>query len=64
MGVTKHDFIKYSHINGTLINLWKDEETVGLADKHADHWLASKRANIKIQENYDDTKDNKYSVVQ
>ena len=64
MGVTKHDFIKYTHINGTLTNIWKDKETVGLADKHADHWLSSKRANIKIQENYDDTKENKYSVVQ
>jgi hypothetical protein len=64
MGITKHDFIKYNNINGTLYDIWKDKETVGLADKHADHWLASKRANIKIQENYDDTKENKYSVVQ
>ena len=56
--------VSYNNINGVLNGIWNDKEAVGLADKHADHWLASKRADIKIQENYDDTKENKYSVVQ
>ena len=64
MGVTNYDLVKYNNINGTLFGIWNDKEAEGLADKHADHWLASKRANLKIQDNYEGTKGNKYSTIQ
>ena len=49
-------------IKGILTNFWQ-HGAEGLFDKHADSWLASKRACLKIQENYEVTKEkNKYST--
>ena len=62
---TKCTIIKSTEVSGIMCSLWNEKATEGLYDKHADHWLASKRATKKIQRTFEKTEESeKHSLAQ